>query len=508
MQKISHETAQKSSEKPAVILAKKDHVRTAQTFLAARKRPLLAHRGELFEYLGTHWEPVPDSDIVAEFWQFASHAKDAETGERCMPTKHSVSNFMEALRAVIIEPSRLTAPFWRDDIREEFRPAHDIVAFRNGLVHLPSEAIGPHTPGFFGRHCLSYDYDRAAPVPHEFLKFLKSLWPDDPAAPECLQEIVGYLVSGATDMQKIFGFFGAKRSGKGTIARMLRQLIGPSAYCGPTMSALAGPFGLQGLIDKKLAVIGDARLGRQTDASELASRLLGISGEDAMTVPRKYLADWTGRMGVRFLLNSNEVPRMADVSCALSSRFIVLHFSRSFYGREDKTLEAKITAELSGILNWALEGLARLRKRGHFIQPESGKAVLQELEELSSPVGAFIKECCRVAPGASVPTTDLYQAWRSWCEDQGRDHPGTMQTFGRDIKAALPEVRTRQVMQAGERFRVYEGIALADLHAITRGEMHCSTQKNERNINSRGENVFSRVQSSETRVADQTEVLI
>jgi putative DNA primase/helicase len=490
------------SRKPSIVIAKKDHVRTAQAFLKERERPLLAYRGELFEYLGTHWEPVPDSDIIAEFWRFASRAKDAETGERVMPTKHSVSNFLEALRSVIIEPSRLTAPFWRNG-RDEL-PAEEIVAFKNYLVHLRHGITYSHTADYFGRHCLSYDYDRSAPVPHEFKKFLKSLWPDDPESRDCLQEIIGYLVSGATDLQKIFGFFGAKRSGKGTIARMLRQLIGPSAYCGPTMSSLAGPFGLQGLIDKKIAVIGDARLGRQSDVSELASRLLGISGEDTMTVSRKYLPDWTGRMGVRFVMLSNEVPRMSDISGALASRFIVLHFSRSFFGKEDRQLESKINGELPGILNWALEGYERLRQRGSFIQPESGKTVLEDLEELSSPISMFIKEKCRIEPGAQVECSELYQAWRDWCESQGREHPGTQQTFGRDLKAALPEVRVSRPRIDGERIRVYEGVSLAQWSAVVRDPKHCSTQEKNRNI-SRADNTTDR---GPARTANHTEVLI
>ena len=64
-------------------------------------------------------------------------------------------------------------------------------------------------------------------------------------------------------------------------------------------------------------------------------RLLSISGEDSITVDRKYRAPWTGRLPTRFLILTNELPRFADSSGALASRFVLLdpHESRSTAGR-------------------------------------------------------------------------------------------------------------------------------------------------------------------------------
>jgi putative DNA primase/helicase len=48
-----------------------------------------------------------------------------------------------------------------------------------------------------------------------------------------------------------------------------------------------------------------------------------------------------------------------------------------------------------GILNWALAGLDRLNKRGYLLQPASGCATVRKMEDLASPVGAFVRERCR-----------------------------------------------------------------------------------------------------------------
>ena len=60
---------------------------------------------------------------------------------------------------------------------------------------------------------------------------------------------------------------GPRHSGKGTIARVLAKLIGTSNVCGPTTSRLAGPFGLQPLIGKSLAVVSDVRFHGENTAT-------------------------------------------------------------------------------------------------------------------------------------------------------------------------------------------------------------------------------------------------
>jgi putative DNA primase/helicase len=50
---------------------------------------------------------------------------------------------------------------------------------------------------------------------------------------------------------------GPTRGGKGTIARILRDLIGRQTVAGPTLSALGEEFGLAPLLGKSLAIISD-----------------------------------------------------------------------------------------------------------------------------------------------------------------------------------------------------------------------------------------------------------
>ena len=95
--------------------------------------------------------------------------------------------------------------------------------------------------------------------------------------------------------------------------------------------------------------------------------LKSISGEDSVDIHRKGMAPLTGiRLPTRLMLLANELPAFQDPSGALECRLIVLKTNRSFYGKEDIHLTNKLLEELPAILNWAIEGLNRLRTRGHF----------------------------------------------------------------------------------------------------------------------------------------------
>ena len=132
----------------------------------------------------------------------------------------------------------------------------------------------------------------------------------------------------------------------------------------------------------------------------------------------------------------------------------------SFYGREDHGLVSRLIEELPGIFLWSLEGFDRLRERGAFRQPDSARDALDELEALGSPILAFIKDRCVVAPGLACDTAEMFAAWQDWCNADNRRESGTVQTFGRNLRAAVPGLEIIQFREVQKRVRRYEGIEL------------------------------------------------
>ncbi len=424
--------------------------------------PTLCHwRGGWWEWQTTRWVEVEQRAARSAAYEFTEHATyvAGDIPEPWAPTSKKVADLLDALAAITHLAQTVQQPSWLNG------NAYDglLVSCENGLLDVGRRDLLEHNPRFFNSTSVALAYDPEAPEPKEWLAFLHALWADDHGqldqqSVDALQEWFGYVISGRLDLHKILLLVGPTRSGKGIIARILGALVGNDNVAGPTLSSLRGEFGLQPLLGKSLAVISDARLSGQGN-HVVVERLLSISGEDTLTVNRKYLEQWTGKLPSRLMVCSNELPRLDDASGAVAGRFVALQLFRSWLGREDIELEARLRAELPGILNWALDGLARLGEKGRFTAPASTDEAMVRLQDLSSPVSAFVRDCCDVGPGPGPLVDDLYAAWRSWAADNGHD-VGNKQVFGRDLHAVLPQIKVARPGTGAARLRRYVGIAL------------------------------------------------
>lgn len=416
-------------------------------------------RGQLTTFVRSEFVRANRDDRAA--WQTAGGKGGAP---KVRPVTSSlIENVLQALRGLCLLSASVDAPAWIDG--ETGPDPVCLLPMRNGILDLNGAATNrptpllPPTPRFFTTTAAPFDFGKAAP-PQQWLRFLSALWPDDPEGIDALQEWFGYLLTADTRQQKILFLLGPRRSGKGTIARVLRELVGTANVAGPTLGGLATPFGLSSLLGRSVAIISDARLSGRSDSAVITERLLSISGEDTLTVDRKHRDPLEVKLNTRFVIMSNELPRLGDASGALVGRFILLRLTESFYGREDPQLFERLRGELPGILSWAIEGWRRLTERGRFVQPASGAELVSEVEDLSSPVGAFVRERCRVRPNDRVEVSALYAAWRAWCDRHGRKEPGTEETFGRDLRAAVPTLKRTRPRSSEGRPYVYVGIGL------------------------------------------------
>jgi putative DNA primase/helicase len=332
-------------------------------------RTLLAWRGGWMLWRTTHWSEIDNAEVRSSIYQALEDAVYIKglAFEPWRPTRNKVSNVMEAMAAIGCLPADIDPPSWIDKHDMDVA-AEQVIACRNGLLNLTTRVLDHHSPALFNMVSVPFEFERNAKQPAAWLKFLNTVWADDTDSIMLLQEYFGYVLSGRTDLQKILMLIGPTRSGKGTIARLLTELVGRGHVCGPTLASLGTNFGLSPLLGRPLAIISDARLGN-TGANTVVERLLSISGEDMLTIDRKYREPWSGKLPTRLVVLSNELPKFRDSSAAIANRLLILQMTQSFLGREDRTLDRKLRGELPGILNWALEGLGRLTENGSFTVP-------------------------------------------------------------------------------------------------------------------------------------------
>jgi P4 family phage/plasmid primase-like protien len=407
-------------------------------------------RGDSYRWLSerNYYLEVSDEQIESSLYRELGLTRRQDVGD--------VRHALIAVDDVLIDGADLNT--WIGDAPNAAGNPHEIAACPNGLIHLPTRKLIPASPRYFATTALGVAFDPEAKAPASWLAFLSQLWGDDSESIEALQEWFGYLLTADTRQQKILLLVGAKRSGKGTIMRILSALIGYASVAAPTLSSLGTNFGLWPLIGKTAAIIGDARLGGRSDITTIVERLLSISGEDALTVDRKHRDPWTGRLSARVAIVSNELPRFTDASDAIVSRMLILELSQSFYGKEDPDLTDKLLADLPGILLWAIDGWHRLRKRGHFLQPSTSRGTIEEMADLASPVGAWVRERCAKGYGATMDCTEAYRDFERWAQANGH-HVTSQNTFAKDLKATTQTKRIK-VRNGLKTSNAYAGLEL------------------------------------------------
>lgn len=456
-------------------------LRLAEGFLATQAGPggelLLRYwRSEYYRWFGGAYRHVEEVELECQLVAYV-HADAARVhglelvawnrkssdGRGPAPKIRNVTtglirNVVQAFRSLVVLSSSIDAPAWIDGCTGP-NPV-DLVVCSNGIVDTRTGDLLPPNPRFFTFAATTFEYQPDNTECPNLHKFFVDIWSDIPDQIESLQEWIGYLLTADTSMQKMLFMLGPPRAGKGTIARLIEELVGKNNVISPKLSKLSDNFGLAPLLNKTVATVSDLRLSDTLDSHSIVENLLSITGEDTFTCDRKFLSVVTAKLPTRFVILSNELPRLNDSSGAIYTRMILLRFTESFLGREDPNLTRKLRAELPAIFNWSLVGLRRLRERGRFVQPVGGKALLQQMKDVGSPIGVFVRERCEVKDDAHVLVKELYDRWCDWCRENGREKPGSVQIFGRNLTSVSLKIRVRRLGSDGGRERCYTGIRL------------------------------------------------
>jgi putative DNA primase/helicase len=444
------------------VLNPSDQVEMARTFVRRVRPNLRRYREEFFDYRGGAYRAVDEETVQAEVTRFLDWAKKpGKAGpEPFRPTSKHVTSMLQMLGSVTILPPEADPPFW---IGEGPDP-RGLIVVENGILR--GRELLPHDPRLFTLNVLPIAHDPGATCP-TWLRFLAEVFAGEQDQVAALQEWCGYLLTPDASLQKAVLLVGPPRSGKGTILRACTALVGEANTGATDLPSLVHPFGLQHLIGKLFAPIPEGVLGVRTDADAVLGRLKSLIGGDPLLVHRKFLGAVSMPLPARVMIAANEEPRLRDASGAWASRLILLKTRVSFLGKEDPALSDRILAEGPGILNWALDGLDRIKARGRIAEPASTAEEKAILSEDSSTVEAFVREMCvlsgeegwrqaqtgewygahRLAEPRTWEERDtLAAAYRHWMgEDPRRRDQHAASKFSAELRAAFPRVREARI---------------------------------------------------------------
>ena len=332
-------------------------------------------------------------------------------------------------------------------------PPGDRVAVRNGILTLATRTLAPASADFRSPVQVAARFDPTATCP-AIDRFLGQVFPD---GVELLHEVVGHLMV-PENRQRAFMFLGPGGNGKSTVLRLIRAFLGVENVSAVSLHDLEdNRFATADLFGKLVNIYADL------DARALASTGIfkSITGGDPVRAERKNQNPFTFVPYARLVFSANEPPPTSDSSHAFFDRWIIVPFRERLRGsaqeRDQDALLRDLTsaAELSGLLNHALSGLARLRRTGQFTMTTATQLASTEFRASADSVAAFLAEECRLGVGARIARAALWSAYRRWCEENNR-RALSAQRFHRRVRELIPDLA--EVKLTG--VRTYDGVEL------------------------------------------------
>jgi putative DNA primase/helicase len=125
---------------------------------------------------------------------------------------------------------------------------------------------------------------------------------------------------------------------------------------------------------------------------------------------------------------TNHPPKFKESSGSMATRMVIIPMTRTVDKENPVGVAAEarksnpawepsdlvINTELHGVLNWALVGLKRALERGHLVNTDAGKDLLEQSRKDSNSVAAFAEECLDYDEQLMICTANFYAVFRQW----------------------------------------------------------------------------------------------
>jgi putative DNA primase/helicase len=300
--------------------------------------------------------------------------------------------------------------------RDELSLPEDLLVLQNGLFHIPTRKLFSYDPRIFALNRLPVKYDPDADCPR-IKKFFSEVVTEEDM--KVLQEAYGYCLKHGYPYQKAFIFVGDGANGKSTTFRLLINFLGAENVSSVSLQDLVYHRFMPAELYGKMVNVYD-------DLPNITLKHTGkfkmATGDGFLTVERKHRDPFQFFNEAKMFFSCNQLPKIDDNTIAFFRRIIIINFPNKFMGdHADPDLLADLTTEeeLSGLLNWALEGLERLEKRGAFSYSSTVDEVQRQYERMSNPIKAFRLDHLLIQSESWIEKDELYGLYIEYCINNG-----------------------------------------------------------------------------------------
>ena len=282
-----------------------------------------------------------------------------------------------------------------------------------------------------------------------------------------LQKALGYALTGSTRYECLFMLYGAStRNGKGTAMETFLRLCGDYGKTARPESIGTRFQQSSNAPSEDIARLHGARFVNISEPDKKltlsAALVKSLTGNDTITARYLHENSFEYRPRFKMFINTNYLPQINDLTLFSSARIKTIPFERHFdEAAQDKGLKELFSQpeNLSGILNWCIEGYRLLEAEG-FEEPEEVKKATADYAHDSDKLALFMEECLLEDRDAMCRTSALYDAYQQWCGENGF-HAENMRNF-RSLLAGCGRIERRRPTPHAEKTTVLMGYRIRD----------------------------------------------
>lgn len=314
----------------------------------------------------------------------------------------------------------------------------------NGVVDLRTGEIEPHRKSYLITKLCPTNFNPDAESYH-FDKFLEAIFKGSQPLIDFLQRYLGYAITGDVREQILAILWGGGSNGKSTLLNAVMDAVGTDYSLKAVADLLLAkkhdshPTERADLFGMRIVVCTETADGRGMNEALVKE----LTGGDKIRARRMREDFWEFAPTHKPILCTNHKPKVRGNDHAIWRRLVLVPFEVQFWNpdkgetgpaelRQDKALPAKLNREAEGILAWLVRGCLDWQKQGLVI-PEIVRAATASYRNEHDLIAMFIDDKCLCSPACRIRASELYTAFKSWCDPLG-EYPISMRAFGETIE--------------------------------------------------------------------------
>lgn len=293
--------------------------------------------------------------------------------------------------------------------RDKFNADKHLLNLNNGVLNVRTRELKEHSPEYLFFTKIPVDYNPKSDCP-AIRKFLSDVLDEEQI--QIIKEWVGYGLYPEYSIKKAIIFVGDGDTGKSTFMSVLFAFYGAENVSGVSLQKIsADKFSGAHLYKKYINLYDELSF---KDISDNGAFKMATGG-GPMTGEKKFGDQFQFKNHAKLTFACNKIPDVKDADDeAYFKRWIIIHFNYVVEEKDrDIQLLEKLTTpeELSGFLNFALDGLETLLKNEKFTYGKNAQEIKAEMLQSGSPIGKFVFNCLEQDGKTWVTKENMYSAF-------------------------------------------------------------------------------------------------